>query len=80
MFNPSPNERKDGDAAPAFSARVQLSNTLVPDDYNYIALAQTSTTDVWTFRKGGAGGTLVATLTIVYTDSTKATISTVTKT
>ena len=31
----------------------------------------TGTTDVWEFRTGGAAGTIVATLTITYTDSTK---------
>lgn len=43
-------------------------------------LTQTSVTDVWTFYTGGIGGTLVATVTITYTDTTKATISTVVKT
>jgi hypothetical protein len=48
--------------------------------YDYAALAQGSTTDVWTFKTGGAGGSLVATVTITYTDSGKGTISTVVKT
>lgn len=43
--------------------------------YDYAALSQTSTTDVYTYRQGGASGTVLATLTITYTDSTKATIS-----
>jgi hypothetical protein len=48
--------------------------------YDAASLSSGSTTDVWTFRTGGVGGTLVATVTITYTDSTKATISTVVKT
>lgn len=39
-----------------------------------------STTDIITFKRNGSGGTTVATLTIVYTDSTKATVSSITKT
>lgn len=45
--------------------------------YDYASLAQASTTDTWTFKLGGASGTVVGTLLITYTDSTKATISTV---
>ena len=49
--------------------------------YDYVARVLTnSTTETYTFRTGGASGTVVATLVIVYTDSTLATISTVTKT
>lgn len=48
--------------------------------FDATALTQASTTDTWTFRTGGLAGTLVATVTITYTDSTKATISNVVKT
>ncbi len=49
--------------------------------YDYVARILTnSTTETYTFRTNGATGTIVATLVIVYTDSTLATISTVTKT
>lgn len=48
--------------------------------FDYCALSQNSTQDIWTFKTGGAAGTLVATVTITYTDTTKATISTVAKT
>ena len=61
--------------------RVQPSGSFfVHALHDYIALAQAATTDTWTFKSGGAGGTLVATVTITYTDSTKATISTVVRT
>lgn len=45
--------------------------------YDYTSLAQASTTDTWTFKIGGSSGTVVGTLLITYTDSTKETISTV---
>lgn len=48
--------------------------------HDYSALTQNVTQDIWTFFEGGAGGTLLATVTITYTDATKVTISTVAKT
>ena len=48
--------------------------------YDYFALTQAATTDTYTYKTGGAAGTLVATVTITYTDNTKAIISTVAKT
>jgi hypothetical protein len=78
-FNPTPYSRKDGDTTTS-AARVVLANTLVTEPYDYVSLAQATLTDTWTFKKGGAGGTLVATVTITFTDATKGTISTVAKT
>lgn len=49
--------------------------------YDYLSLNSSgSTQDIYTFYTGGSGGTLVATLTINYVDSTKAVITNVTKT
>lgn len=48
--------------------------------YDFVSLAQTSLSDIYTFKSGGSNGTLVATITIVYVDTTKNVISTVTKT
>lgn len=48
--------------------------------FDYVALSQATLTDTYTFYTGGSSGTLVATIVILYTDATKATISTVTKT
>lgn len=48
--------------------------------HDYISLAVAATTDTYTFKTGGSGGTTVATVTITYTDSTKATLSSVAKT
>lgn len=48
--------------------------------YDYVSNAPTSTTDVFTFKIGGSSGKVEAVVTILYTDTTKATISTVTRT
>ena len=47
---------------------------------DYIAATYPNgTTEVYTYKLGGSGGTTVGTVTVVYTDSTKAVLSTVTK-
>ena len=49
-----------------------------PYTHDYIAVTYpTSTTEVFTYRDGGAGGTIVATTTITYTDDSKCDISTI---
>ncbi len=49
--------------------------------YDYVAVTYpVATTEVYTFKTGGSGGSTVATVTLVFTDSTKASLSTVTKT
>ncbi len=48
--------------------------------YDYVSLAQAATTDTYTFKSGGASGTTIATITVAFTDSTKLTLSSVTKT
>lgn len=69
--------------------RVDTTNPLPVDTiftglslpvYDYISVAYpVATTEVYTFKTGGAGGSTVATVTVVYTDSTKTNLSTVTK-
>lgn len=59
---------------------VNVANGFSIKAYDYVSLAQASTTDTYTFKTGGSGGTTQATITITYTDSTKVTISTVVKT
>lgn len=59
---------------------LAVTNGLSLPAYDYVSLAVAATTDTYTFKTGGAGGTTVATVTITYTDSTKAVISTVVKT
>ncbi len=48
--------------------------------YDYIGVAYPdSVTETYTYKTGGSSGTTVGTLTIVYTDSTKASLTSVTK-
>ena len=49
-------------------------------DYVSMALSGGNTIETYTFKTGGSGGTTVATVTIVYTDSTRSVLSSVTKT
>ena len=63
---------------------VPVSETtgLLPKVYDYMSYTNTNTTtDTYVYKAGGVGGTTVATITIVYSDpTTKAVISTVTRT
>ncbi len=50
-------------------------------DYDYLAVAYPAAdTETYTFKTGGAGGTTVGLLTVVYADSTKENLLTVTLT
>ena len=65
------------------SGTVTLSSfgALNLPNYDYCAVTYPSgTTETYTFKTGGAGGTTVAVVDVVYTSTTKADISTVTKT
>jgi hypothetical protein len=60
---------------------TNTNNVLVDEKYDYVAVTYPlDTTEVYTFKYGGASGDTVATVTIVYVDSTKEYVSTVTKT
>jgi len=60
--------------------KVQTVNTLIPTAYDYVSVAYpTATQEVYSFKSGGSSGTLIGTITINYTDATKANISDVTK-
>jgi hypothetical protein len=48
--------------------------------YDYMSLTETQTTDTYVYKRGGAGGTTVGTVTIVYVDDTRLTLSTITRT
>ena len=48
-------------------------------DYVSMALSSGDTTETYTFKTGGSGGTTVATVTVVYTDSTRDILSSATK-
>lgn len=56
-------------------------NGLSLPEWDYCAMViNPSTTETYSFRKGGSNGTLVATVVAVYTDATRADISTVSRT
>jgi len=58
--------------------RIPLPFTKSP--YDYVSIAYNSTSDVYTLKSGGSGGTTVATITLTYTDSGKGTLSSVERT
>ena len=52
-------------------------SSLTPYAYDYVSYTSGSTTDTYVYKSGGSGGTTVQTITVTYTDSTKATLSSV---
>lgn len=76
-------EESDDDSYPVLVdeyGAIATSNGLKISGYDYVAMViSPATTETYTFRRGGASGTIVATVVIVYTDSTREDISTVTK-
>lgn len=48
--------------------------------YDYVSNTIVTDTETWVFKTGGASGTTVATIVVVYTDSTRQDILTVTRT
>lgn len=55
-------------------------NSLINVKWDAVSVAYpNSTTEIYTYKLGGLGGTTVASVTIVYTDSTKALISSLVK-
>ena len=61
--------------------QAPLAAGMVTSAFDYVSVAYPDgTTETFTFKTGGSGGTTVATITIVYTDSSKVNISTVAKT
>lgn len=58
----------------------KISNALVTESFDSIsATYPTTTTEVYEYYVGGLSGTLVATITVTYTDSTKEILSSVVK-
>ena len=59
---------------------IPILDSAVKQSWDYIALVQTSLTDVFTFRIGGVSGRVIGIITITYTAVDKLTISTVIRT
>lgn len=58
-----------------------VTSGLTPASYDYVGTTYpTATTETWVYKTGGAGGTTVATIDLVYTDATKENISSITRT
>jgi hypothetical protein len=61
------------------TGNIQVAG-LVSESYDAVKLSQTGTEDIYKFYSGGISGTLIATVTITYTDSSKETIDNVVRT
>ena len=62
------------------SINTFVLNSFIPEAYDYVGVAYPdTTTETYTFKSGGSGGTTEATITLVYVDSTKARLSSATK-
>lgn len=48
--------------------------------FDYISVVRNATSNVWTYKDGGSGGTTVATITVNYSDATKTLITNIAKT
>lgn len=60
---------------------VDVGGLLGGITYDYVGVTYpTATTEAYAFRLGGSGGTLLATITLTYTDATKANLSSAEKT
>lgn len=71
----------DGTTSRYVSIKGGLGTFLEGVVYDYLAATYpNSTTEIYTYKTGGSGGTTVAVLTVVYTDSTKDFVSNVTRT
>jgi len=63
------------------AVRTLSIGSLIPQEYDYIAATYPSTsTEVYTYKTGGVGGTTVAIITVVYTSDTKQVITSVART
>lgn len=54
---------------------IGAGGTLVTEEFDHVgATYPNSSTEVYTYKVGGSGGTTVATVTVVYTNSSKDTL------
>ena len=74
-------QRSTFDTGLATEVTLEAVAGLVTLPYDYIAATYApASSETYTFKTGGSGGTTVATVNIVYTDSTKSVLTSVTKT
>lgn len=67
-----PGIQRAGDNA-STDALLEAIAGFITSGYDYIGVAYpTSTTETYTYKTGGSSGTTVGTVTVTYTDSTKA--------
>lgn len=59
---------------------LKVSNGLVKESFDYFSGTHTSTSSVYTYRRGGPSGAVVATVTVTYVDGTKREIASLTVT
>ena len=72
----------EADLADVKTATARIFGSLLSGvDFDYFSADRSgATTNVWTYKTGGSGGTTTATITITYTDATKAFIASAAKT
>jgi len=76
-YNPSRQLKVNEDG----SIDINSLGQFIIGKFDYIGGAfPDSVTEVYTYKEGGSSGTLVATVTVVYTDANKNNISSITKT
>ena len=80
MYSPGLNTVGTGSGLATEATLAKIPGLAIPI-YDYVSVAYPdSVTETYTFKTGGSGGSTVAVVTVVYTSSTKADLSTVTKT
>jgi hypothetical protein len=62
------------------AVRTVDCSAMLPSGYDYLENNPTATTDVFTYKSGGVGGTTLGTITVTYTDSTKCELVSVVRT
>lgn len=64
----------------AGNVNASITSGLVMPIYDYVSIEYyNTTTEIYSFKTGGASGVVVSTITLVYTNATKSQLSTVTK-
>lgn len=64
-----------------YFVKTTTNNTLVTEKFNYISIDYpNNTTEIYTYKLGGASGNTVATITITYVNSSKALVSSILRT